>query len=220
MRKIYVISSIALTILFFSFCITTAQATDAISLTSGWNFISLPKDPPIKAPAEVLKEVSPNVRVVWGYDNVNKIWSKWIPSTLCPQPSALCSIETGKGYWIYMNSSDSISMTDWAMPQGSVSLYTGWNLIGYNGTDGLSVAEALNTISGQWSIIWNWMAGTWYATHATLNLSPTIQPITNLYQGKAYWIKMTQGTTYTVELPSASCGTWDSSVWDNDVWCQ
>ncbi|MEI6154448.1 MAG: hypothetical protein WCQ90_10220 [Deltaproteobacteria bacterium] len=214
--KICVIFSIVAIMLFSSFCTTTAQAVDAISLSSGWNFISLPKDPPIKAPGEVLKEVSPNVRIVWGYDNANKSWLNY-KSGVTP---SLAVMESGKGYWIYMNSSDSISMTNWATPQGSISLYTGWNLIGYNGTDGLPVSDALNTISGQWSIIWNWMAGTWYAKHATLDLSSTIQPITNLYQGKAYWINMVKETTYTVELPSASCGTWDSSVWDNDVWCQ
>ena len=214
--KICTIFSIAAIVLFFTFCITNAQTTDVIPLSPGWNFISLPKDPPIKTPGEVLKEVSPNVRIVWGYDNVNKSWSNYKPGVT----SSLAVMESGKGYWIYMNGSDSISMINWTAPQSPINLYQGWNLMGYNGTDGLSVSNALNTISDQWLIIWNWMAETWYATHATLNLSPTIQPITNLYQGKAYWINMKQETTYIVELPSASCGTWDLSVWDNGVWCQ
>ena len=216
MGKICVIFSIVAILLFSSFCIANAQATDAIPLSSGWNFISLPKDPPIKAPGEVLKVVSPNVRIVWGYNNADKSWLNYKPGVT---PS-LTVMESGKGYWIYMNNTDSISMTNWAMPQGSESLYTGWNLIGYNGTDGLPVSDALNIISGQWSIIWNWMAGTWYATHATLNLSSTIQPITNLYQGKAYWIKMMKETTYDAHGTSDSCGIWDLSMWDNGVWCQ
>jgi hypothetical protein len=177
---------------------------ESIPLSGGWNFISFPKDPPVKTPAAALTEVSSNVGIVWGYDTANRSWLKYKPGAT----SSLTVMESGKGYWIYMTGSGSISMTNWAAPQSSGGLYPGWNLIGYSGSDGAQVTVVTSTISDPWSIIWNWTAETWYAKHATLDLSPHTQPITNFYQGKAYWIN----------VKGVGTGIWDSSLWGNCLW--
>ena len=88
-----------------------------------------------------------------------------------------------------MDQPGTINMTNWTAQSTTVSLSEGWNLIGYNGTDDIGVTTALNSISGKWTIIWNWDSGTWYAKHATVTTLP-VSELTNLYQGKAYWIKM------------------------------
>ncbi|MEI6152632.1 MAG: carboxypeptidase-like regulatory domain-containing protein [Deltaproteobacteria bacterium] len=170
----------------------TLPVLSAINLSAGWNFISFPKvpstDTTANTTAEVLKDVSSSVRVVWGYDNVNKAWLKWIPSTLCPLSSALCSVESGKGYWIYMNAAGMIDMASWAAPTTTtITLYPGWNLVGYNGTSAAIPDPALNSISGKWKIIWNWANGVWYAQSADgVAVAATL---TGVEQKKAYWIK-------------------------------
>jgi hypothetical protein len=186
---------------------TSAQTADTLLLSSGWNFISFPKDPPDRAPSEVLKEISPNVAVVWGYDNTNKTWLKYKQGTA----SSLTTLKPGRGYWLYLNdSSATITMTTWSAPQVSENLKPGWNLIGYTGPDGISGTDAAKSISDPWSIIWNWTGGTWYGLAASLTLPSSVAPLTIVYQGKAYWIK--------VRLSSGSVGTWDSSLWDNGLW--
>ena len=168
-----------------------------IQLQEGWNFIAFPKLPSDTNVAIVLNDISSNVRIVWGYDNNTKTWLKWKPSTLCPSPSALCSVEGGKGYWVYMNASGSIDLSSWTTQSKTVSLTEGWNLIGYNGTDDTGVTTALNSINGKWTIIWNWTDGQWYAKHASSLNNITTQPLNSLYQGKAYWILMKEEANWS-----------------------
>ena len=174
--------------------------TSPINLSAGWNFVSFPKLPSDTNVATVLNDISSNVRIVWGYDNQTEEWKKWKPSTLCSSPSALCSIEGGKGYWVYMNASGSIDLSSWTTQSTTVSLTEGWNLIGYNGTDNTAVTDALSSISGKWAIIWNWTDGQWSAKHATEPLT-TIPSINTLKQGKAYWIKTTQAVEWNQTIP-------------------
>jgi hypothetical protein len=180
-----------------------------LTLNQGWNFISLPRVPPSPDIAERLA----NLSIIWGYDNVDKGWKVWKPGGTA---NTLSSVAIGNGYWLYMVNQAAIDMSQWT-PVSSflpASVYPGWNLIGYHGTDGLPVADGLQPVSGQWSIAWNWTAGSWYGKHPTIfNLPPPIHPLTNLNQGKAYWLKVNE--TY-----APSYGIWDASVWDNCVWDQ
>jgi hypothetical protein len=98
------------------------------------------------------------------------------------------NIESGKGYWVYMDASGKIDMTGWTASTAPIPLYPGWNLIGYNGNDG-----TINPPSG-WVIIWGWEKGLWYAKHSTLNDLSAL-PLNSLSKGKAYWIKMTEAAT-------------------------
>ena len=178
--------------------VTFGSFSGTYSLSAGWNFISFPKLPSASTAIEtVLADISPNVRIVWGYDNNTKAWLKWKPSTsTSTSASTLTSIESGNGYWIYMDQPGTINMTNWTAQSTTVSLTEGWNLIGYNGTDDTGVATALNSINGKWTIIWNWDSGTWYAKHASSLNNITTQPLNSLYQGKAYWIKMKGAATW------------------------
>ena len=182
-------------------CGATEQS---FSLSQGWNFIAFPMLPSNPAPiASVLKDVSPEVRIVWGYDNVNKAWLKWTPSTLCPLPSALCSVEFGKGYWVSMYNPGAISLISW-FPSflSTVHLSSGWNLVGYNGADGKASDTALSGIADKWSILWNWTNSRWSIKRpsSASSLLPSIltpfPEITAFNQGKAYWIRAKEETDW------------------------
>jgi hypothetical protein len=123
--------------------------------------------------------------VVWGFDNELQTWKRYVPSD---GTSTLTSIEQGKGYWVYMKNPGSIDVTSWAAGSTLVHLYSGWNLVGYSGADGVTVSTSLAGVSG-WQIIWTWSSGTWKAKAASAELP--ISPATTLEQGMAYWVKMT-----------------------------
>ena len=162
-----------------------------ISLKPGWNFISLPRQPPNTAIGEVLKEVSSNVRIIWAYDNDKKNWLKYKAG----QTSTFNTMEPGKGYWLYVDASGNITMTGWnPLSSTQVHLFDGWNLIGYAGTDGKDIATALTGISTKWNIIWNWTDGKWYGKHMVIPTLPDpIQPLSVFNLGKAYWIRIKTG---------------------------
>ncbi len=177
----------------------TPSGGDTIFLKPGWNFISFPRLPSNPSPIDrVLKDVSPAVRIVWGYDNIDKLWLKFSPAV---SSSILASIEFGKGYWVYMNTQGTISLAPWPTPSATyMNLYPGWNLIGHHGANDAGIDSVLSGISGKWSLLWNWDNGQWYGKHTEISTLPApIQPLATLNQGKAYWVKMNKRATLTDE---------------------
>jgi len=145
--------------------------------------------------ATVLTPVLPNkVKIVWGYDNERKAWKKWQPGD---QALSLTTLETGKGYWIYMQAAGDIDMTGWgAAPGNPIHLYTGWNLVGYTGAEDQIVNDGSATIAGEWSFLWGWIKGNWYGIKESMQTLPApVEPLTTFNQGRAYWINIKSGTT-------------------------
>jgi hypothetical protein len=164
------------------------------NLNQGWNFISIPVQPANASIVQVLKDISSSVYIAWSFDNEQKIWLKYFPSA---STSTLTSIESGKGYWIYMNATAQLTVTGTdASP--AVRLYEGWNLIGYSGVDNAGIETRLPRLNDNWSIIWNWSNSTWKlnknSTAALIAPSVLSVPaLTKLNRGKAYWIKTKTG---------------------------
>ncbi len=173
--------------------VTSVQETFELSLSAGWNFISVPKEPADPSIAVVLRDALTAVKVVWGYDNESKTWLRYYPCDLSGTPNTLDRIHSGKGYWVYLDAPGRLSVALTDIPV-SVNLSEGWNLIGYGGMDRKFLSSALSTIANKWSLLWNWDNGTWYGRHETMASMPQpIQPLTNFYQGKAYWVKVKLG---------------------------
>jgi hypothetical protein len=181
--------------------VMSQSESPAIALSTGWNFISFPVLPLIKDIPTVLADVSNNLKTVWGYDNQNQAWKKWTPTG--GVSNTLTSLETGKGYWAYMDASGSIATTGWEPPaSNAIQLYENWNLIGYLGTSNTSVSTSLTSIASKWSMLWGWEAGVWYGKHPTiLTLPPPLQPLSVFNQGKAYWIKIKPGQATSWTAP-------------------
>lgn len=159
-----------------------ADTQFTIHLDKDWNFVSVPVQPTDTSANSVLKDIAAYVRVVWGYDNQTKTWKKWRPNSA----AALSTIESGKGYWIYMDASADLVV------QGSdvsptMTLAYGWNLVGYNGNDA-SINTALDSLD--WDIAWGWENGIWSAQKTKyVNVAFSVPDLTSVSRGKAYWIK-------------------------------
>ena len=160
------------------------QSVSSIALTVGWNFLSLPRQPPDTAITTVLATVLPHVRVVWGFDNGTKEWKRFKPQA----DTTLATLEQGKGYWMFLDGAGSIDMTGWTLPTTTVTVYPGWNLVGFSGIDGAAADIALLRLLGHWEILWTWSSSIWSAKHESVPDLPV--PTINTFQhGKAYWIK-------------------------------
>jgi formylglycine-generating enzyme required for sulfatase activity len=174
-------------------------AADTLQLQQGWNFISLPEDLTDASIGNVLKDVSSNTRIVWGYENETKEWKKWTPVE--GVVNTLGVMEPGKGYWVLMNNPGAIDMTsaNWHDAVPAVTLYEGWNLVGYLGEDNATLDLALSSISTpdrKWRMLWGWSNGLWSAKHETVKDLP-VPELTNLNCGKAYWIQAKTSANWT-----------------------
>jgi hypothetical protein len=195
-RVLSILIIVCASVLLFAPCVLSETST-SVSLSAGRNLISFPELPQDKRVAAVFADVLPQVRIIWGFDNITKAWKSYRPGT---KRNSLLTVEGGKGYEVYMNAGGTIDTTGWIPQSDKIALYKGWNLAGYNGplyddTDSNAVAKALAGIFDRWSIIKTWKEGTWYANHATKNLpSPSISA---LKHGIAYWIEIkAKPTTY------------------------
>lgn len=162
-----------------------------LSLAKGWNFVSFPRIAPNTTISEVLKDISSDVVIVWGYENRQKEWSRFRPDII--SGNSLQTIESGKGYWICMNGKGVMNMTDWAISRQSPTLFAGWNLVGYNGIDGANAVEALKGLNGLWIAVWNWNNGEWRGKFSNI-WHPSVDDMPAFDQKKAYWVKTVAGT--------------------------
>lgn len=86
------------------------------------------------------------------------LWCVYDPAN--PGFSDLLTIDAGIGYWIYMTQVDTLTVTG-ITPSKTVSLLSGWNLIGYNSSALQSITSALNFINGKYISVWSFENGSW-----------------------------------------------------------
>jgi hypothetical protein len=197
--------SFAVMILIVGLGSTIARSDPSVffPFSSGWNFFSLPLSPPDTSISKVLGPVSSKVIIVWGYDNAAKTWKRWRPDHV---DNTLSTLEPGNGYWVFMTEAASMDISTWTtVDSPSIPLAGGWNLAGYRGSYGEDIATALAALFGKWSILWTWENGQWYAKHATTTVLPLpIQPFSVFTQGKAYWVKISEGATWAQNRTNAA----------------
>jgi hypothetical protein len=84
----------------------TGTGVAAVSLVKGWNLIGLPAVPSNTALSTVLSSIMGNVSVVWAY--INGEWMYYDPNDVAG--SALKTLTTGNGYWIYMTAAATLTI--------------------------------------------------------------------------------------------------------------
>jgi uncharacterized delta-60 repeat protein len=161
----------------------------SMPLLTGWNFISLPVQPVPNVAGNVFASISSALAVAWGYNNGTKAWLRYRPGDA---ESALTTIDSGKGYWLYLTSPATLIVETGTSASQSISLSAGWNLAGYAGRDGRNLTDALSGISGKWSLIWGWGGGDWSAAQEGQG-SLSVPSLLKLYQGRAYWLRVKPG---------------------------
>ncbi|VVB61305.1 Uncharacterised protein [uncultured archaeon] len=161
-------------------------STFNISLSSGWNLISLPIVPVDKSITSVLKDIKSNVRSVWAYDplmaNSTGGWLSFAPDA----PSNLNTMDAGFGYWIDMANASTLTIFGNFMSPATTppqrTLVPGWNLVGEYGTDAkrasCSLYSLVNTNSGipRWTSLWSY-SGNFTPLTGNSTMSP----------GKGFW---------------------------------
>jgi len=170
-----------------------ATSGESIELVAGWNFIGLPLNPGSSAIEDVLADIIDDVEIVWYYDGATTTWYYFIPDG----PQNLTEMTDGKGYWIETTNPRTliINGTEPLLPY-DIQLTAGWNLISLPETPSNSTIEVvLADIIDYVEIVWYYDGSTttWYYF-----IPDGPQNLTEMTEGKAYWIEMTDANTLTV----------------------
>ncbi len=102
-----------------------------------------------------------------------------------------------KGYWVYSNTSGTITINGSKIGNTSIALIQGWNLIGYPNENQKNISEALQTINGNYTAVWMYNSSNtaWYVYYPSGSNS-TFYEFT---PGYGYWINMTTNDTLVID---------------------
>jgi hypothetical protein len=159
-----------------------------INLNKQLNLISLPEQPANTAIDQLTSSIAGKFNSIWAY--VGGSWKLYNPGD--PNFSDLLTMEAGRGYWIDMKESGTLSGTGTAAPS-SIPLSTGWNLVGYN-CGSLEISNALASIQGKYDSVWAFKEGVWKLYDPA---NPNFSDLTTMDPGFGYWIDAKESTTWT-----------------------
>jgi hypothetical protein len=160
----------------------------SIHLSSGWNLVSLPAQPSNTAIASVLSGIKGTYEVVWAYPN--QAWQVYDPYDTVG--STLTKMQAGMGYWIKMSSAKTLSVSG-LTPSPSISLASGWNLVGYNGASCATASTALSGLTGL-QVSWGYPSQGWQFYDPA---NSSASGLTQLCPGAGYWVDVNGAATWS-----------------------
>ncbi|MBA7699361.1 hypothetical protein ES703_108056 [subsurface metagenome] len=159
----------------------------SLDLAFGWNLISLPLIPDVAAIGPMLASIADNVDVVWGYDPVNSPDDPWAAYKPGVTEDDLTKMVDGMGYWIYMTSPGTLTVSGVELPEPpavppTYGVVSGWNLIGFKSIVDIDNDVYLANIA-PYTILWGYEADGGY-----FSVYPMGEHDGDMEVGHGYWL--------------------------------
>lgn len=170
--------------------------THAIALKAGWNLVSfnlIPDDDSIEV---ILADIVDDVILVYAWDATKEdSWMRYAP--LAGFGNSLAALDNTMGFWINMKKDATLTVTGTPPPDTDITLYEGWNLIGYPIQNADAIPDALTAIDGKYDLILAYKA---FDTEDPWKLYDPDAPnyandLATMAPGWGYWIHITEETT-------------------------
>jgi len=160
------------------------QGTQTIELPQNWSIMSSFIDPDYPNFHQVFINIFENVIIV-----KNDIGSIYYPSWAI---NNITDMEIGEGYYVKMMSAETLEIEGKVIiPELTpLDLPQGWSLIGYIRQSFAPIGQMLNSISGSLILVKNEAGFVYWPAYS-------IDELGNLYPGKGYLIKLTNGDILT-----------------------
>ncbi|MFH1174189.1 MAG: hypothetical protein V1725_03595 [archaeon] len=177
----------------------------SVTLAAGWNLISIfcIQGDEI-TPEQALSSMSTIPYYVFGHTLTSDTWKVYvnrIPASFADLPSYaiddLSVMKRTQGFWVYVDSATIITYNGALRNNVVLPLQEGWNLIGYPTNISKNISEALSSIDGSYSEVWQYNASnqTW-SSYRPDTPNSTLQ---EMAPGYGYWINMTAAATWVVD---------------------
>jgi hypothetical protein len=164
---------------------TPIQESAQINLGKGWNLISLPLEPVDLRIENILKESANSIVSVFAYDTEMNKYQSYIPASNIFE---LKEIKPGRGYWVNAAMAVTLRITGVKISTKPVELKEGWNLVGFNSTNKIAMADALKSIVGKYESVFAYN----HAENAYVGYIPSeqIYDLKYMEPGQGYWINV------------------------------
>jgi len=164
-----------------------------ITLAQGWNLVSLPLIPDSTAITDIISAANlasgdvGNVVLVYYYDASSESWLWYDGSPW----GSLPTMEDGLGYWIFVNSADTLIVHGSETPPPAYGVIPKWNMIGFTSTVDMAHETYLVSIAGKYSFLYGYEGGAegWFYVVPLGDHDGKMEP------GHGYWIWMNDGGT-------------------------
>jgi hypothetical protein len=164
-----------------------SQITYNISLSLGWNLVSLPLEQPDTSVTKVLSSINGKYDSIKYYDSRDPAdpWKSYRPDG----QNDLTGIDHRMAVWIHTNAECTLTLYGTIPTSTTIQLYTGWNFVGYPTHDTTkTVASAL--------------AGTGYdRVEGYQSTAPYLKELKDtdpFLPGQGYWVHVPADTTWTI----------------------
>jgi len=168
--------------------VTIEEAIFNINLSLGWNLISIPLELVDSSIASVLASINGQWNVVKYYNNLDTAdhWKTYRPGSSL---NDLANIDNTMGFWIYITQPNITLTVSGLIPTSTtISLYAGWNLVGYP-------SQTMDTVA---NVLWGTGAD---RVEVFDPVSPYIKeagPTYIMKPGEGYWVHVPADTIWTI----------------------
>jgi hypothetical protein len=165
--------------------------TQTLSLNAGWNLVSFYVEASDMTAATVLAPISSSLLQI---KNLTSSYDPSIPTFF----NTLKDLNVKDGYWL--KTSEAVSLdVEGIVPSGaSISVNSGWNLVGYPSSAGKAPIDELSSLGSTVVQIKNLQSSYDPSIPTFFNTLSTMVP------GSGYWLKVTADGTWTVGSVSES----------------
>ncbi len=182
---------------------SSSKDSVGLSLSAGWNLVSLPLQPYDTAITSVLAPIAGSVGQVWVYQGCDALdpWRLYDPAD--PAASNLTHLEHRLGFWMLLTA-DAVLTIDGDLPAGTTTpICSGWNLIGHPRNGPLPVAGALVSIAASVDRVFAFEGGAgpdgWsFWSPAT---PAWVHDLEQLSPGRGYWVLANADATFVAVEP-------------------
>ncbi len=182
-----------------SFEYQTETCQQTISLSAGWNLISLDIEPDSRLIADVFSSLQAgNLEYVTGFDNGALVYDPNLPPFL----NTLTQVTDGFGYWVKVQNADNLIVEGRCLDENyRKPLDAGWNLVAYppGNPQAPNVYFADLESSGNLEYVTGFDNG-------TLTYDPNLPAFLNTLQqmenGFGYWLKVANSSGKALQNPS------------------
>jgi ABC-type transport system substrate-binding protein len=169
----------------------SVQVSHDVQLCGGWNLISIPIPQEIESLDSVLSSIAGEWDYIQAYNATDpdhwKTNSTYKPNLL----NDFSEIEHRIGFWIHITEAyTNLSINGTAPASTNITLYSGWNLVGYPSITNRTVADALFGTAAD--IV---MVGDILESYNIREVGPTYV----MHPGEGYWIHVPADTVWVVD---------------------
>ncbi len=167
------------------------ETTQSISLVPGWNLISFYLHPADTDITEVLSSIAGHYDLVYAWNASTGLWMKYDPNA--GFGDTLLSLDETMGFWINMNTADTLEISGSMPDTTTIALYAGWNLVSFPSATNQDMPDAFsaNGVGSDFSLVYAYRAADTADPWKKFDLSaPYGNDLKALAPGWGYWIKV------------------------------